>query len=47
MARKQKNQARWRTPAIVGGFAALVGSGLYAVRRRRSHATQTPAGQGS
>lgn len=36
MSRKQKAHSRWRRPAIVGGIAAFVGSGFYAMRRRRN-----------
>jgi hypothetical protein len=37
MARKQKkSHSRWRTPAMVGAAVAVVGSGAYALRRRRT-----------
>lgn len=44
MARKQKKQSRWRRPAIIGSIAAFVGSGFYAMRRRRNRAPHTSAG---
>lgn len=44
MARKQKTQSRWRRPAIIGSIAAFVGSGFYAMRRRRNRAAHTSAG---
>ena len=43
MSRKQTNQSRWRRGAIVGGTVAFVGSGLYAIRRRRVRAANAPA----
>jgi hypothetical protein len=36
MARKQKSHSRWRAPAMVGAAVAVVGSGVYALRRRRA-----------
>lgn len=44
MARKQKTQSRWRRPAIIGSIAAFVGSGVYAMRRRRNRTAHTPGG---
>jgi LPXTG-motif cell wall-anchored protein len=37
MSKKRKDDSRKRTIPLIGGLVALIGSGIYALRRRRNN----------